>query len=351
MKLSVIIPVYNVEKHIKKCLDSLLDQGLYHEDYEIIIVNDGSTDRSCKIAESYADSNEHITIIVKDNGGAGSARNYGMDCAKGDYIYFIDPDDFLLPNCLTKLVDTAEHHKLDVLTFMSKSYSGKSLKEVSLFEKTDFSNSFDTNTLSPIVTGEEYVANVKYRSEVWWYLINRKFLISSAIRFAEGRYLEDAAFSIELFLRVKRMAHLKLDTHRYRMTPGSTMNSKEPSHYLEIIRDIQYAALAFKPIIETLEKGSANPDCIARVKAKQQSLVFFSMVRMMKSTMTLAEVKLRINEMVSINAFPLDAFLGKDYKGLWYQILVELFKTERRFYLLFKLFNPVFKIKYRFGAV
>lgn len=348
MKLSVIIPVYNVEKYITKCLESILDQGLENPDYEIIIVNDGSTDSSLRIVESYAESNTHIKIFNKENGGAGSARNYGMDCAKGKYIYFIDPDDFLLPNSLKALVETSEQHSLDILTFMSKSYSDTSLKDKSLFESKDFSASFGNKVFSPIVNGQEYIANVNYRNEVWWFLTNREFLENSGMRLVEGRYLEDAAFSIELILAAKKIAHLQLDAHRYRETPGSAMNNLEPTHYLKIIRDIQHAVLNYNPIIESLENNKAHPDCIVRVKARQQSLVFFSMIRMLKSTMSFAEVKLRMNKMISINAYPLDAFLGKDFNGIIYQVLMRFFKTEGRFYFFFRLFNPVLKLKYKF---
>lgn len=346
MKLSIIIPVYNVEKYVGKCLDTVLDQNLDVEDYEVIIVNDGSTDDSLKIVQSYADINHHFKIIDKENGGAGSARNRGMDSAKGKYVYFIDPDDYLISNCLSKLIETSEEHNLDILTFLSKSYCDTSLKGKSLFEKKDFSGSFGDNMISPIVNGEKYVANVKYRSEVWWFLINREFLNTTGLRFVEGRYLEDVAFSIALILEAKRMAHLQLDGHRYRVTPGSAMNNIEPNHYLKIIRDIQNAALAFNPIIKTLETKKANPDCIARVKARQQSLVFFAMIRMFKSTMSFEEVKLRMSQMIGINAYPLNFFLGKDYNGLKYEILVKLLNTERRFYFFFRLLNPFFKLKY-----
>lgn len=348
MKLSIVIPVYNVEKYVARCLDSVLDQGLESEDYEVIIVNDGSTDSSLQIVEKYAQNNNNIKIIDRENGGAGSARNHGMDCAIGKYIYFIDPDDFLISNCLLKLVETCDRHDLDILTFMSKSYSAISIKDKPLFEKNDFSAPFGDTVFSPIVSGEDYVANVKYRNEVWWFLINREFLKNTGIRFVEGRWLEDVAFSLELILKAKKIAHLQLDGHRYRVTPGSAMNSIEPSHYLKIIDDIQNAALAFNPIIKTLENNKANPDCIARVKARQQSLVFFSMTRMLKSTMSFAEVKQRMDNLMRVNAYPLNSFLGKDYNGVTYQILMRFFKTKRRFYFFFRLINPVFKIRYKF---
>jgi len=349
MRLSIIIPFYNVEKYIAECLDSVLDQGLHTKDYEIILVSNQSTDDSFKIAQSYAQLNDHIKVMEKESGGIGSARHFGMDVAKGEYIYFLDSDDYLLSNSLKKLVDACDHNKLDILTFRSSSFSDLSSNDDSISNKKKFSVSSEGNTVSQIVTGEEYVANVKYRSEVWSYITNREFLKKSGIRFVEERYLEDVVFSINLFLRAERMAHLGLDAHRYRVRPGSAMTTKMPSHYLKIIRDLQYAVLDFEPIIETLENKSAHPDCITRVKDRQRSLLFFSMIRMLNSTMKFDEVKSRMNEMMNTKAYPLDSSSGKDYNSITYQILFSLFRTKRRFYLFFRLVNPILKLRNRFS--
>lgn len=345
MRLSIIIPVYNVEKYVAQCLDSVLNQGLDAKDHEIIVVNDGSPDGSLKIVEGYAKKHDHIKVISKENGGLSSARNCGMEHAIGKYIYFLDSDDFLIPNCLNTIVDTCEHHDLNVLTFLSERFSSSSPKDDAILKEIKPKISLGDIKLSEIVSGEDYLANLPYRNEAWWYVINREFLESLEIKFEEGRYLEDAAFTLGMFLEAKKMAHLNLDAHRYRDAPGSILTNREPSHYNKLIRDMQNAALAFDPIIKTLENKTTNPDCVARIKAKQQSLVFFSMMRMLKSTMSFDEVKLRMNQMIAINAFPLDSLLGKDYNGLTYQVLVRLFKTERRFYFFFRVANPVFKLR------
>lgn len=349
MTLSIIIPVYNVEKYISTCLDSLLDQGLDSKEYEIIIVNDGSTDDSIKIAQGYAKINDHIKVFNKENGGVGSARNFGMKWANGKYIYFIDPDDYIISNSLKKLVDICDLHKLDILTFLSTSFSSSSSKGAFISKKINPEESSGEEIISAIVTGEDYVANLNYRGEAWWYLVNREFLKNSGISFIEGRWLEDAVFTIELILSAKRMAHLKLNAHRYRVTAGTAMKTMEPSHYLKMIRDMQYAVLGLDPILKRLKNKGANPDCIIRIKNKQQSLVFFSMLRIFKSTMSFDEVKLRMNEMISVNAYPLDSFLGKDFNGVTKQILVRLLKTKSRFYFFFRLFNPILKLRYKFS--
>ncbi|WP_051209961.1 glycosyltransferase [Gelidibacter mesophilus] len=341
MRLSIIIPVYNAEKHLSRCLNSLLDQGLPDQDFEILIINDGSTDESLKIAEQYALDNSSIKVINKENGGAGIARNLGMARAVGDYIYFIDADDYLMPNSLDKLLTRCESNNLDMLTFISKSSYSSNLK--SAIDNHDFNSPFGDAVFSPILTGEEYIASINYRNEVWWFLVRREFLINSGKRFLEGRWLEDIIFSLELILEAKRIAHLSLDVHRQVVTEGSAMTNVESEHYLNIIRDMQFAAMNFQPIIEKLENKNASVDCIKRVKARQQSLVFFSMIRMLQSNISFDEVKTRTNEMMRVDAYPLDSFLGKDYNIFRYQFLTRLFKNEKRFYFIFKMFNPILK--------
>jgi len=348
MKLSVIVPVYDVEKHLARCLDSLLDQDLDKNNYEIIVINDGSKDDSVKIAQNYALMYGHIKIINQENGGVGSARNNGIDNASGDYIYFIDPDDYLISKCLSKLIDTCEQNKLDILTFLSTSFFSVDIEGKSISKRNNFNVSFGENELSPIVTGDDYVANVKYNNAVWWFFINREFLKKSGIKFIEGRWMEDAIFSIELFLEAKRMAHFKLEAHRYMVAPGTAMTSREPKHYLGVIRDNINAALVFDPLIKRLKQDKSNPNCIKRVKARQQSFVFFSMIRMIMSAMGFDEVKSIMNKMSEINAYPLDSFLGKDYDAFSYRILVKLFNRKDIFYILFMFFNPFFRLKDKF---
>ena len=347
MKLSIIIPVYNVEQYLSECLDSVLDQDISSKDYEIIIVNDGSTDGSLKIIQNYAKIHDCIKIIDKINGGVGSARNCGMDAANGKYIYFLDPDDYLLSNSLKKLVDTSTHHNLDVLTFVSEFFYNSSSKTKVISDELSLEASTE-KSISLISTGEDYLENEYYRGEVWGFLINREFLKNSGIRFIEGRWMEDAIFSLELFLKAQRMAHLKLDVHRHRKTPGTAMTKTEPEHYLKVIRDIQNVAVTYGSMIKKLENKKTNPGSILRIKAKQESLVFFSMIRMLQSTMSFDEVKRRMSEMSRIDAYPINSFLGKDYNRLDYQILVPLFNKKRRFYFFFRCFNPVLKLKHKF---
>ena len=122
IKISVIIPVYNVEKYIRECVESVLNQTL--KDIEIIAVNDGSRDNSIKIIEEYL-SDARLRIINKENGGASFARNIGMKAARGEYIYFIDSDDFIEEDVLEILYRNSESEKMDIVCSCFSFYNDK----------------------------------------------------------------------------------------------------------------------------------------------------------------------------------------------------------------------------------
>ena len=125
MFLSFIIPIYNCEKYICECLDSCLEQNINASDYEIICINDGSTDNSSKILEYYAQKHTNIFLINKSNGGVSIARNKGIEASKGDYIWFLDADDFIQENILADLKsianrDSSDRIKVQSFTFFSQ---------------------------------------------------------------------------------------------------------------------------------------------------------------------------------------------------------------------------------------
>lgn len=128
IKVSVIVPIYNVEEYLEECLDSLLTQTL--NEIEVIMVNDGSVDNSRNIAQKYVTKYKHFQLIERENGGLSAARNSGLLVATGEYIYFIDSDDYLVPNALEILYKKASSENLDVLKFAAYSFEDNS-KELS----------------------------------------------------------------------------------------------------------------------------------------------------------------------------------------------------------------------------
>lgn len=112
MLISFIVPVYNVEKYLDTCITSIVDQK--YKDYEIILVDDGSTDSSPKICDRYEHQHSFIKTIHKENGGLSDARNYGIKAAKGEYILFVDSDDYIAPDAVENIVNTLKSEKNDI---------------------------------------------------------------------------------------------------------------------------------------------------------------------------------------------------------------------------------------------
>ena len=114
-KLSIIVPVYNAERWLHRCVDSLLNQDLPREDYEIILVDDGSPDGCPKMCDDFVATDSRIKVVHKPNGGLGSARNAGLEVAKGEYVAFVDSDDYVDAETYATLVAEAEKHNLDAV--------------------------------------------------------------------------------------------------------------------------------------------------------------------------------------------------------------------------------------------
>ena len=118
MLFSVIVPIYNVQKYLNRCIDSVLSQTF--EDYELILVDDGSLDECGAICDEYANMNEKIKVIHKDNGGLVSARQAGIRIATGDYVFHLDGDDAILPDALESAYEIIQKHRPDIVSFSYK---------------------------------------------------------------------------------------------------------------------------------------------------------------------------------------------------------------------------------------
>ncbi len=318
-----------MERYLPECLDSLLDQNLNPTEYEVIIVNDESKDSTLKVANNYAAKNENIIIIDKKNAGVGAARNSGYDIAKGDYIYFLDPDDYLAKNTVTTILGLAISNNLDILTFHSmpvvKRHIPNSLNIEHGIKELE------------VQDGISYIANIKHHNEIWWYFIKREFMVATGVRFIEGKWMEDAILTSELFLKAKRMAHAEIDVHRYRILPTSAMRNKTPEHYNKVIYDNANAAHVYGELIASVPRDHKNAEpCIKRLKTRQQSFVFFLMVRLMKSDISVKKIPEMLIGFEKIDAYPLKKFLSKDYHGIGYSFLVFIFNRK-------PLINPFIK--------
>ena len=217
-KISIIIPVYNTEKYLVKCIDSLLYQSL--EDIEIICVNDGSTDNSQKILDDYAKKDKRIKVIHQENKKQGAARNKGMEIATGEYIGYVDSDDWVDFDYFEELYIAAKKHNLDIaLATNVRIGNGKTKKRLkiekeqvalNLQEKLDLCNQFKN----------ECPTNKIYR---------RKFLIENNIAWPEGVYCEDKIYTLKAIFWANGIVSVPDVNYYYFRRHNSTVKSNKQS--------------------------------------------------------------------------------------------------------------------------
>lgn len=194
IKVSVIVPVYNVETYVRKCIKSLVSQTL--EDIEIIVVDDGSTDNSMEIVEEFAKEDSRIKIYHKQNGGLSDARNYGLQNAKGKYVAFLDSDDYVKPELYQKMYEKAKKEKSDMVEcnffWEYRNRANKKLKE-DIGEK--YNNQFEMMEKARVVA--------------WNKLYKRELIERVGVEFPKGLRYEDIEFFYKLIPYIENVSFVK----------------------------------------------------------------------------------------------------------------------------------------------
>ena len=219
-KLSIIVPVYGVEKYIDKCLNSLVKQSL--KEIEIIVVNDGTKDNSQKIIDKYVKKYpDKIKSYIKENGGQGSARNYGLEKANGEYIGYVDSDDFVEKDMYKKLYNKAKENNYDIVVCgnynVSEDYQNKNIDT--------FINNYNTD-LENIFFG---------KMAVWNKIYKRDILIKNKLEFKEKVWYEDLAFTLKAIMNSNTFAFIDEPLYDYLIREESTMNNSNVQRNLEIL--------------------------------------------------------------------------------------------------------------------
>lgn len=222
--ISIIVPIYNVSKYLKECLDSLEQQTF--KNIEVILVNDGSTDGSEVIAQEYCIRNENFSLISRKNGGLSAARNTGIEAAHGKYLCFLDSDDFLSCEALEKLYMRLENDKLDALRYSAYTFED---------ETNDFRWKHEDgyrfgNEYSEVYDGLKFyslsVDNGDYYPSCCMIIFKREIILENNLRFAEGIIHEDNLFNFELITSCERVAVLNEPLYYRRYREGSIIQQK-----------------------------------------------------------------------------------------------------------------------------
>jgi len=302
---TIIVPAYNIENEIEKCINSIINQSF--KEIEIILINDGSCDNTGIICEKISKKDNRIRVVHKENEGLSAARNTGIDLAKGEYLIFIDGDDYIEPNSLEKFYESIKNNKYpDFLITRIKQVYSDSIKYM------------DKNlTFAKLNNKQDYIDLIFNKSNNTWpsvrYIVKREFIETFSLEFAEGYLHEDIDWTFNLFLYAEKLAVDKFYWYNHLKTRNESITSR----------------ISGQNIIDVIELVAKNINKIER----------FNLNKKTKKTMSLRLV----NSLYAILSYFPKA--NKEEKNIIIKLLRknnELLKHAK--YLRHKLFNVFSKL-------
>lgn len=255
-KISVIIPVYNVEKYLSRCLDSIINQT--YRNLEIIIVDDGSKDSSGNIADEYANEDSRIVVVHQENGGISASRNMGMSIASGRYIIFEDSDDFLDYRCIEKLYDALTEYAVDIACCEIKT----------LYESDELYSLPATQEIQPNegsaveVLGGEVVTRKLICDQMKNYVYGKLFKKEVLVDFIVGRLYEDVAWAYKVFNKAENVAFVNMPLSYYCVRPTSitgVAGYKGLSHqFLGFVEQLEFCKKKYPDLVGFCEERALH---------------------------------------------------------------------------------------------
>ncbi len=308
--LSFIVPVYNTEVYVHQCLQSIVEQGLGAEEYEVLVVDDGSTDSSRRVIEAFASEHPQVRLLTQANAGVSAARNLALDHARGRFVMFVDSDDHLVSNVMPRLLHRALDENLEVLSF---NYCCKDVEGGMLPHTRD-----DNYATTAVMTGYDFLMTHSMTPYVWRFLISRDYLEQGHWRFDASLIVcEDGALIARFLLNASRVAHDDQEVYCYVKRAGSAMHNPDREHLRRrIYSQVDSAALidatARQYELSTGRKAPASVDGVRNV------YLYFSMTKALTCGMV-DEIIERIGK-AGLYPFPC---VGPeaDYRGMKWKII------------------------------
>ena len=231
MKYSLIIPVYNVEAYLDKCLDSISKQT--YKNFEVIIVNDGTPDNSQKIIDKYIKKDKRFKGYIKENGGLSDARNYGIEHITGDYMLFIDSDDFIEEELLLKINNIITIKKYDLVRF-SLSTTKDNGEKIKTYHLSDNLNKLQENEKICKLLKEEFV------EPAWLYAYNTTFFKKNKFKYPKGKIHEDFGLTLLILSKAKNIYFLDYPGYNYVQRENSIMSNNQYEKIKKRVDDFLY---------------------------------------------------------------------------------------------------------------
>lgn len=278
MLLSVIVPVYNAEAYLRRCLDSLLRQGV-EEGYEIVCVDDGSTDGTKAILESYKQEYpDLVSVVYLTHVGVSQARNKGIEIARGQVIAFCDSDDYLIEGAYNMLLQHYWDDKTDVLTFSSITVDRYAKNRLNEFDSLEGGIVYEGS-------GLDYYKNINYHFSSCNHLFRREFLKQHQLCFKNRVVGEDVQFCLDVYLKDPQVKDVSCCLYRYMVNESQTMVKRSPELMKRMVRDYlllltsfhdagldRYVATEMVPMTSRLLSAKVKKKEYQEIKAKLVSI-------------------------------------------------------------------------------
>ena len=345
-KVSLVIPVYGVEKYIHQCLDSIINQTF--TDFEVILVDDGSPDNCPQICDEYAQKDSRIKVIHKKNGGVSAARNDGLKATSGEWVYFVDSDDWIEPDALEKLVGRGEETGADcVISDPNGCYPNKTLRGITFAQEFCSEDREVIEGIQKLMLCRGYSPYLTSHQTFgiaapWAKFVRASVLKDNNVEFDPylmGRF-DDGLWSLYMLDHVKKVAYISVPTYNYRFVSTSITKSFKPNALMILERGYEKTA----EFIEKTKKDNsfvvASYARIVRYTSMQLSQYFFSPANPKKGAEALKELKEVLNREPYKTAFE-----KVDTSKLERNHRFVVFCVKCRFYLMLKLYSRLHEYK------
>lgn len=314
MKLSIVIALYNTELYIEKCIRSIYEGNpLDGKDFEVIVINDGSTDNSKVIVESLLDEYANLKLVNKENGGQSSARNIGFDMAGGTYLFCLDSDDFIDAKALCEALEYCCINELDMLPISYAMYDDKLGR---LPDKKDLYPVIDRP-----ISGGEFMDKFVIAGSMWRYIYKLDIMRKYSLKLTEGIFHEDEEFVMKFMSYANKISYQRHQVYNHVVWAGSTVNKKDAGHRRKLLGDLIAVIKNLDAHRTSFDKISLTHKGLSKKIEQLCVAVFF---RMKSDKLKYEETELYTDALCELGLYPLKT----NYLSYKFRIVAALFNVK-----------------------
>ena len=309
--------MYNAEKYIGICLDSILGSNLLKEEYEIVIVNDGSKDKSPEIAKGYSSKFSHVTYLTQENQGQSTARNYGIKTCKGEYVWCVDADDKVISEQLSKIIEALdEYRNLDILAIQLQNVTEEG-------QYLDIECSQPMLEHNKVLSGVEAILSGYNPSSICALITKKQLFIDNNIFFVKGITHQDVELTYRLMPCATKVVFSDIIPYLYIYHPNSTSKSMVPEKKIKYIKDDIYIINSFRRL--ALSFKDINPQLYSVIFNRSQNVLFgliYSLYKNKKEWGKLGINSVIIDELKKEQLYPMKGEFDSLKKSLFVRLFL-----------------------------